>query len=1067
MSITTGIGLISGIDTATLIDQLLALESRPKINLQVRLANLQNQQSAFLDINARLLNLKTTSAGLRTDSVFQSILAASSDTNVLNANPVIGGRAQPGTFSFLVKQLVSTSQKITRGFTDTGLTPVGLTKLSFELGNGFVVNDTELADLNAGNGVARGKIQITDTTGTTTVDLTTATTVGEVIESINSSGANVTASASGDHFVITENTLGTLIISEVGTGTTAASLGIIENPSVLGVITGNDIRTLGGVTPLSSLNDGTGVLIVASNPDISITTRSDRVFNVDFGRIDNPIDPTTLIEDLNNGQGITTNPDSEEDIKFIDRDGTEHLIDLTGIVTVQDFMDRVSDQSQGKIVITVHADGDKFTVTDTTMGTGLLKVLGAGPLDTQSADDLGILETDGVDADMFDGTLIPNADNTPAATTLQQIVDRINNAIGDDLLPNAGDIVASIAPDLVSLQVEDTTGGGPPSGFTITSTTANPSAVRDLGLEGITPVSDIMNGNRLIAGLNSVLVRSLNGGNGLSGFTALDIIDRVGGSDSFSLDEDGSLSEIIALINASTMIDVTASINDAGNGLLITDNATAPTSNLIIEGDAAAELNIDTGGTGVASSTVRGDDLELRYVSNATAISQLNYGRGIGTGSFRITDGQGNQVIIEIDDQKNVFEIIREINGQAGLDVDILARINDTGDGIIIDNNQATGLIRVESISGTTARDLRLEGQATTEGGSINGSFEVEVTLNASDTLNEIIQAINDAGIPVNATVLNTGTGAIPFRLVFNSEIAGKDGDLLVDDDGFGLNLTTLSEASDSKVFFGSDDPTKATLIKRSSNTLTDVLQGVSIDLVAASDTAVTVTITRDTETIEDKIGDFVAAFNDSIQRIDQYDFFSVDTEQRGVLLGNSTTARIRGALLRTVQGPATGVESQFQFLSQVGIKVGANSNLTFDRNKFQEALQEDFDAVVELFTAFKGATTTTEQIAPGVTITKTTQTFSELGFGDLFDQLLDGLTNSIDGTVKLADESLQRQIDLTTDRIEAFDDRLDRKRQRMERDFTAMEIALARLQFQQGALFSLINNLAISQGLF
>ena len=515
------------------------------------------------------------------------------------------------------------------------------------------------------------------------------------------------------------------------------------------------------------------------------------------------------------------------------------------------------------------------------------------------------------------------------------------------------------------------------------------------------------------------------------------------------------------------MIDVTASINDAGNGLLITDNADVPVSNLIITGTAAPELNIDTTAGGVNSSTVRGDDLELRYVSNATAISQLNYGRGIGTGSFRITDGQGNQVIIEIDDQKNVFEIIREINGQAGLDVDILARISDTGDGIIIDNNQATGLIRVESISGTTARDLRLEGQATTEGGSINGSFEVEVTLNASDTLNEIIQAINDAGIPVNATVLNTGTGAIPFRLVFNSEIAGKDGDLLVDDDGFGLNLTTLSEASDSKVFFGSDDPTKATLIKRSSNTLTDVLQGVSIDLVAASDTAVTVTITRDTETIEDKIGDFVAAFNDSIQRIDQYDFFSVDTEQRGVLLGNSTTARIRGALLRTVQGKATGVESQFQFLSQVGIKVGANSNLTFDRNKFQEALQEDFDAVVELFTAFKGATTTTEQIEPGVTITKTTQTFSELGFGDLFDQLLDGLTNSIDGTVKLADESLQRQIDLTTDRIEAFDDRLDRKRQRMERDFTAMEIALARLQFQQGALFSLINNLAISQGLF
>ena len=40
-TISTGVGLISGIDTASLIDSLIALESRGKINLQTQLANLQ------------------------------------------------------------------------------------------------------------------------------------------------------------------------------------------------------------------------------------------------------------------------------------------------------------------------------------------------------------------------------------------------------------------------------------------------------------------------------------------------------------------------------------------------------------------------------------------------------------------------------------------------------------------------------------------------------------------------------------------------------------------------------------------------------------------------------------------------------------------------------------------------------------------------------------------------------------------------------------------------------------------------------------------------------------------
>ncbi len=106
----------------------------------------------------------------------------------------------------------------------------------------------------------------------------------------------------------------------------------------------------------------------------------------------------------------------------------------------------------------------------------------------------------------------------------------------------------------------------------------------------------------------------------------------------------------------------------------------------------------------------------------------------------------------------------------------------------------------------------------------------------------------------------------------------------------------------------------------------------------------------------------------------------------------------------------------------------------------------------------------TEETISEGVTINPNKQVYTKLGFGELFDQLLERLTNSIDGTVTLADKVFEDQIELTEKRIERFDERLDAKRLRLERQFMAMERALALLQGQSNALLSLNGNLILAQ---
>jgi flagellar capping protein FliD len=57
--------------------------------------------------------------------------------------------------------------------------------------------------------------------------------------------------------------------------------------------------------------------------------------------------------------------------------------------------------------------------------------------------------------------------------------------------------------------------------------------------------------------------------------------------------------------------------------------------------------------------------------------------------------------------------------------------------------------------------------------------------------------------------------------------------------------------------------------------------------------------------------------------------------------------------------------------------------------------------------------------------------------------------------------------IDLARKRIEAMDVRLESRRKHLERQFTAMESALAQLQGQGGALSALSNNIALMNNMF
>ena len=985
-SITTGVGLISGIDTASLIDSLIALEGRSKTTLQRRVATLQSQQTALLDINARLLSLKTTARSFRLDKIFQSAMGTSSNESIITASA--SAEAQPGTFNFIVKQLVSNSQKLSRGFADYSTSPVGLESLTFALGRGNLDRDRDLAELNAGQGVRAGKITITDRSGEqATVDLSDATTVNEVLQRINNTdGISVTASVQNDAFVITDTSggAGSLTVSNSGNSFTATDLGIAGSVAA-DELTGSNVNLIGAETSLASLNDGTGVLIRNSNPDLRITDRNGTLHNIDFGQINANIDGDTLLADLNNGEGVTLSSDNDNpDIKFVARDGTEYEVNLSGVTTVNGLINRVNSETDGHIQLSI-GDNNNFIITDTIGGSGQLQILGAGDNEDATANDLGIF-TEGVDADVFEGEIVPNTIQKPPATTLGEIVDRINEQ-------TEGAVTASIDQASGGLVIIDQTGGT--GNLIIRGTTTNQFAAAQLGIEtgdvGVAAAS--FSGGRLIASLGSVLSRNLNGGAGLGGGT-LDITDRSGASMSIGgLDSFHSLDQIIREINSQAEaqnVAVHVSLNDAGTGLLVTDSSGGG-GNLTIAGTAAAGLGV---ASDAASDTVRGSSLQTKYVSEATKLADLNYGRGIGSGSFRITDGFGKTATINVgSSQKSLYDIIQVINAQGGNGgIAVRARLNDTGDGLLLEEDleHADGAtpyvpMKVEALTGSTAKDLNILGTSSsiTEA-SIDGGYTRSIDVAATDTLEDIITKINESGVPISATVLNTGSGGNPYRINFTSSVTGRNGEMIIDSGGFNLGLSTLSRGQDAKVLVGGGEGSGSDgfLVTSPTNTLSNVIPNVSIDLHAASSDTVSVTISRDERKIIAAVEKFVEAFNSTISRIDEYDFYDVDKEQRGILLGNATAARIRASLINTVRQSAEGVDSEFQFLRQVGIRNGAGATLEFDQERFLEAWQSNPDAVENLFASYESKPKPDEEIMLGVTIPSSGDEVTVRGLG-------------------------------------------------------------------------------------
>lgn len=958
-----GGGMFSGLDTASIIEQLMSIESRPKTLIQRRIGQIQTQQIGILDLNSKIQALKSAAETFRLKSTFKLKAATSSDKDTLSATA--DTTAAVGSFTFLVDRLVSSQQSLSRGFTDRDVTGAGASSFTFESARSRLDADVALADLNNGAGVARGKITITDSANrSATVDLSRAVTVNDVLEAINGNGvAQVTASVSQGRLVLKDNnsTSAAPTVADAIGYTTGTSLGLTTASTTSGATrTGASVYAMNANTTLNSFNDSTGVQI-------------------------------------NNVVG-------------------------TGAFS---FIIKVTDGANPTTNVSVNI-GEKYEQQGTPPNTTQVKT-------------------------------------AAAVSTAGGVITRINEAL---TAANITTVSASIDATNGRLVIADSQGTRTLE--VIENEALKTKTARDLGiLSG--PTVGTINGRRVLAGLNSTLVNSLNGGAGITGDGALNFTLRNGDTFTANVSSATTLDQIMSTIESASTNRVRVSLNEQGTGLKIVDLTGASTSNLIVTGtngaDTAAALGITTGATGLAAATVNGTNLQKRYVTENTLLSDNPLKRAIGTGTFRITDSMGLSKTFSVTNSMKTFgDVIKLINDGA---LKAKARINAKGDGIeIYEENTpqspaGTQKIKVDDESGVVAKNLNFKGEASDVGVSniIDGSFEKTVTFGVGDTLQQVSDKINAAGIGVSAAVISDGAGATPYRLALSSTLAGRSGRFVVDTGTFDLGLSTLDRGEDAKLFFGSTDAARAVAVTRSSNSFDGLVPGVKLDAKSISADPITVSVSSNRDEIVSTIQTFVSTFNTLTNRIDELTKYDTESKKGGALLGDSTAIQLRNTLFQTIQGLPKDVASSFNRFAEIGITVGTGGDLELDEDQLRTALDQDAAGVEALFAArIQNTVDTTDEVSDGITVrnTDTTATFSSLGIMGLIEELSKKYIDTTTGILSVRNKSMTDQITAQNARITTMDQRLASKREKLERQFVQMELAISKLQSQQSALGSL-----------
>ncbi|NLY45157.1 MAG: flagellar filament capping protein FliD [Tissierella sp.] len=350
-----------------------------------------------------------------------------------------------------------------------------------------------------------------------------------------------------------------------------------------------------------------------------------------------------------------------------------------------------------------------------------------------------------------------------------------------------------------------------------------------------------------------------------------------------------------------------------------------------------------------------------------------------------------------------------------------------------------------------------INSEVFTNGGSFtiksaDNSVGREVNFAPNSDLRSLVAEINEVSVDQvdseTKEVIKKGTGVtaaiIDGRIVLTDEKTGDRTIELSGDNNTLKNLGLSNIGVDTKKEDGARlvDGKNAVFtingmeIEKRSNSIDDVVEGLTINLKKEGETVVT--IGTDNEKAETAIKEFVDQYNSTMKFIEGK-LAAGDPEvpgSAGTLSGDGTLMRLHSSLRSLVTASIKDEEGGFTDISQLGVSTKDRyGELQLDATKFSKALLEDPSKVAKFFGSDENS-----------------------GYAAGMRKQIDSFISDKNGIIKTKNESFDMTLKDINRRIEDFEVRMVKREERLIKQFTALDVAMMQAESQMSWLAGQVN---------
>ena len=347
----------------------------------------------------------------------------------------------------------------------------------------------------------------------------------------------------------------------------------------------------------------------------------------------------------------------------------------------------------------------------------------------------------------------------------------------------------------------------------------------------------------------------------------------------------------------------------------------------------------------------------------------------------------------------------------------------------------ASHIVTVNSLATTSSQysNQYADGASKIKDGSFDLTVgtgpKTKITIDeTNNTLEGLAAHITSLDLGVRASVITDADGA---RLSLVSEASGAPGDLKIS----GV-MTTDLDFTKAVTGTNADLTVNGIPISSATNTINTVVSGVTFNLLSASASPVTLTVTEDTAAAKQSVNDFVTAYNEVVSAINSQFTYDAATGNSPPLFGDSALRIVQQNLLSSI-GYSIADNNGFETPGSIGINMSDDGTLSVDDSKLEAAVSANYDDVKNFF-----------------------QSSSPEGFALSLQTMLDGLTDSLDGPLNTAIKGFNETSLDVTRRVEDFDSRLEFKRESLLEEFARIDSLLRQLPLLQSQIQSQLGSL-------